>query len=98
MLVYWQLPGICMIHMRVLAKLSLKTVKVVACEMLCLCTDVVLLPEDTAGATSRRTSASHRTSVTPTTGEGRNAVSRMSVRPETRVTMYEQSVMGGVCT
>ena len=87
-----------MIHMRVLAKLSLKTVKVVACEMLCLCTDVVLLPEDTAGATSRRTSASHRTSVTPTTGEGRNAVSRMSVRPETRVTMYEQSVMGGVCT
>ena len=49
-----------------------------------------------AGATSRRTSASHRTSVTPTAAEGRNAVSRMSVRPDTRMTMYDKSVMGGV--
>ena len=61
-----------------------------------LCMDMILSPEDMAAATSRRTSASHRTSVTPTAAEGRNAVSRMSVHPETRMTMYEQSVMGGV--
>ena len=60
-----------------------------------LCMDVILSTEDMATATSRRTSASHRTSVTPTTAEGRNPVSRTSIRPETRMTMYEQSVMGG---
>ena len=49
-----------------------------------------------AGTASRRTSASKRTSVTPTAAEGRNAMSRMSIRPDTRTTMYEQSVMGGV--
>lgn len=70
------------------------------CCSLCLHTGMILWTEDATGvgAASRRTSATHRTSVTPTAAEGRNAVSRMSVRPDTRMTMYEQSVMGGVYT
>lgn len=45
---------------------------------------------------SRITSASRRTSATPTAAQGRNTVSRMSVHPETRMTVYEQSAMGSM--
>ena len=51
-----------------------------------------------AGTASRLTSASRRASATPTAAEGRNAASPMSIRPDTHMTIHEQSVMGGVYT
>jgi len=43
------------------------------------------------GDVSRRASATPRT-------ESRNTMSRMSMRPDTRATVHNQSVMGGQCS